>query len=510
MREAVDRLAVFEELDVDASALPSSAMRLSDASVREALAETTCLAKQIATMQAVLAGIASSRSGREHGHGGLTQGTGHRNAVELIRELTGTTRGEAARAVKVGEALLDGVDAAARAVGAGAGVPFDDESGHESGDSREADASPLRPPWHQPLGDALLAGVITTAQHHAIRSGLDAPPTIDGRDSDAVVEAWRAAARELAVEAATSTVEQLGARARALRDMLDPAGAEERYAARFTKRSYRWSVSPEGLRQAHITFDDEMGEWVRGLMDAVQSPRRGGPRFVAEGEKNAANALVNDPRSNDQLAYDLFVDIFRAGALASSEDVVGAKEAGVRLVTIQDAVTGETAHRDVLGRLVATAHSDDGALVVPGSVLERALCATGTVAVTVDTAGNPLDVGREARLYTPKQRLALAVRDGGCMWPGCDRPPSYCEAHHCEHWADGGRTDCATGILLCRYHHLHLHNGGWRITRAGTGGFLLHPPPRTGGDVIVLRSKSPLRWLWDPPPERTSWRTAAA
>jgi len=151
------------------------------------------------------------------------------------------------------------------------------------------------------------------------------------------------------------------------------------------------------------------------------------------------------------------MDIFRAGALASVEDVYGSKEAGVRLVTIKDSITGEAAHRDLLDRLVTTAQSDDGAVVVPGSVLERALCATGSVEVTVDTCGNPLDVGRETRLFTPKQRLALAVRDGGCLWPGCDRPPAYCEAHHCDHWADGGRTDSDVGVLLCRFHHLHLH-----------------------------------------------------
>ena len=493
MREAVERLGAFDELQVHSSELPSSALALSDASVRDLLSETSGLLKQVNTLQAVLAGIASSRSGRERGHGGFTQQTGHRNAVEFIRDVTGTTRSEAIRAVKVGEALLDGlVSAAGEPLGAG-----------------EPCAVPVRPPWHQPLSAAVLTGSITTAQSHAISIGLGAPPAISGRESDAVVEAWRAAARELVREAALCTVEELGARARGLRDMLDPAGAEERWATGFSKRSYRWSTSSDGLPQAHITFDEEMGKWVRGLMDAGLSPRRGGPRFVAEGEKKAAEALMNDPRSSDQLAYDLFIDILRAGALADLEAVVGAKEAGVRLVTMKDAATGDAAHRDAFGRLVTTAHSDDGGLVIPGSVLERALCATGTVEVTVDTCGNALDVGRERRLFTPKQRLALAIRDGGCIWPGCDRPPAYCEAHHCDHWADGGRTDCSVGVLLCRFHHLHLHNCGWRIARSEVGDFLLHAPVGTGGEPIVLQSKSPLRWLWDPPPERGRWRTAA-
>ncbi|MFT4229216.1 MAG: DUF222 domain-containing protein [Microbacterium sp.] len=491
--DAVKRFAMFEELDVDAAALPSSVLRLSDASVRDLLSETTGLIKQVTVLQSVLAGVASARSSRERGHRGFVQQTGHRNTVEFIRDLTGATRGEATRAVKVGEALLDGVDDT---------VPQTEPGG--------VDAGPTRVPWHEPLREAVLAGSLTTAQHHAIRTGLGDPPAIDGRECESVVDAWRAAARGLAREAAGCTVEDLAARARSLRDMLDPAGAEGRYAARFAQRSYRWSTTPDGVRRAHITFDDEAGAWAQGLMDAALSPRRGGPRFVAADEKQRAEDLLDDPRTNEQLAYDLFLDIFRAGALANAEDVYGTKEAGVRLVAVKDIVAGGTAQRDAFGRLVAVAHSDDGALTVAGSALERALCATGTVEVTVDTCGNPLDVGREARLFTPKQKLALAVRDGGCLWPGCDRPPAYCESHHCDHWVDGGRTDCARGVLLCRYHHLHLHNAGWRITRDKDGPFLLHPPPGVGEqEPIALKSKSPLRWLWDPPPERARWRLAA-
>ena len=485
--DAVTRLGVFAESNVPAAELPSSAVRLSDASVRDALGMVAGIVRQATTLQAVLVGIAAARSGRERGHGGLVQETGHRNPVEFVRDVTGVTRGEAIRVVKVGEALVDGLD------------------GHEAAatlsgvdpDTAGPGGTPAPVMWHEPLREALLGGTITTAQHHAIRAGLGEPPVIDGHLSDAVVEA------------SECTVEELGARARALKDMLDPAGAEERYAVRFEKRSYRWSTTADGARSAHIVFDDEMGEWVQVMIDAALAPRRGGPRFVSEGETRKAAALVEDPRTNEQLAYDLFVDVLRAGALADAKDVYGAKEAGIRLVAMKDAITGEHVHRDVIGRLIAVAYSEDGALTVPGSVLERTLCATGNVEVIVDTCGNPLDVGREQRLFTARQRLTFAVRDGGCLWPGCDRPPAYCEAHHCEHWADGGGTDCATGVLLCRYHHLTLHNNGWRIDRAPGGGFVLYPPPGVGGEPVPLRSKAPLRWLWDPPPDRVGWRTAA-
>jgi len=129
--------------------------------------------------------------------------------------------------------------------------------------------------------------------------------------------------------------------------------------------------------------------------------------------------------------------------------------------------------------------------------------------VTADACGNPLDVGREARLFTPRQRIALAIRDGGCMWRGCERPPSYCEAHHIDEWnRDRGRTDIDRGILLCRFHHMNLHHSGWRITREGKGDFALHHPD---GTAIVLRRRAALGYAWsdiDPPPKR--FRPAAA
>jgi len=147
--------------------------------------------------------------------------------------------------------------------------------------------------------------------------------------------------------------------------------------------------------------------------------------------------------------------------------------------------------------------TEDGLTVVPAAVAERRLCEAGAVVVTVDSCGNPLDVGREERLFTSKQRIGLAVRDGGCRWPGCDRPASYCEAHHIDEWhRDRGRTDIDRGVLLCRFHHGELHHGGWRITREGKGDFVLRG---TDGSATILTRRLALRYLWgdmDPPPKR--------
>jgi hypothetical protein len=90
----------------------------------------------------------------------------------------------------------------------------------------------------------------------------------------------------------------------------------------------------------------------------------------------------------------------------------------------------------------------------------------------------PLDVGRSTRVVTPAQRSALAVRDGGCVFPGCSRPLSWCEAHHVWHWLDGGPTDLDNLALLCRAHHRAIHEGGWRLIRGPDGQFTATPPHR--------------------------------
>jgi hypothetical protein len=84
--------------------------------------------------------------------------------------------------------------------------------------------------------------------------------------------------------------------------------------------------------------------------------------------------------------------------------------------------------------------------------------------VVVDHLGVPLDVGRAARYATPDQRRALAARDGGCTFPGCDAPVAWCDAHHVVPWDDGGPTDLANLALLCRHHHGVTHRRSWTMT----------------------------------------------
>jgi len=448
-------------------------------------------------VQVICAGVIARRSSRDAGHTGLAQARGHRSAASLVQELGGMSKGEAARQVRVGEALLDdGRDGETSSEGASADVGADAEA---SG-AGAPDALTTRD-WRQVLREGLRSGVVTSAQFDAIRRGLGDPPLAPDGCSDAdraahdhtTRDAWAHAATQLIDEAGRRTVEELAAAARTIRDLLDPDGAETRFLARYEKRAFRTWFDPDGVRRASIAFDDEGGAFVDTIFNAALRPRRGGPRFVDPTEKTTAADLAADPRTNDQLSYDLLLDLIRAGALADPAAVFGTRQAGLRLV---QQITAD-------GSPAAVAVTEDGLHTVPATVAERHLCDTGTLPITVDTSGNPLDVGRESRLFTPTQRVALAVRDGGCRWTGCDRPASYCEAHHIDEWArDEGHTNIDRGILLCRFHHMQLHHGRWHITRDGKHDFVLHHP---GGEQNVLHPRLPLKYVWgniDPPPKR--------
>lgn len=89
-----------------------------------------------------------------------------------------------------------------------------------------------------------------------------------------------------------------------------------------------------------------------------------------------------------------------------------------------------------------------------------------------------LDQGRGQRLFTAVQRRALTTRDKGCAFPGCDIPPAWCEAHHIIWWKrDGGPTDAANGVLLCRRHHVLIHQERWRIQQDSGGARPWFVPP---------------------------------
>jgi HNH endonuclease len=115
----------------------------------------------------------------------------------------------------------------------------------------------------------------------------------------------------------------------------------------------------------------------------------------------------------------------------------------------------------------------------PGGLTARLQTAIALLPAALGGAPTqPLEVGRATRVVTAAQRAALAVRDGGCVFPGCDRPLAWCDAHHLRHWLHGGPTDLANLALLCRAHHRAVHEGGWRLHRHAHGDLTVTPPHR--------------------------------
>ncbi len=101
----------------------------------------------------------------------------------------------------------------------------------------------------------------------------------------------------------------------------------------------------------------------------------------------------------------------------------------------------------------------------------RLACQAGLIPMVLDGDSMPLDLGRERRLFSKSQRIALAQRFGGCAATNCDRPPSWTEAHHADPWHRGGRTDLRSGIPLCPpHHHMADHPESWDMKRMPHGG----------------------------------------
>jgi hypothetical protein len=84
-----------------------------------------------------------------------------------------------------------------------------------------------------------------------------------------------------------------------------------------------------------------------------------------------------------------------------------------------------------------------------GEAARRLACDAGVHRVITRGASQILDYGRTTRTVPPALRRAVVVRDRHCQFAGCNIAAQWCEAHHIEHWAEGGPTDPANLALLC-------------------------------------------------------------
>ncbi len=110
---------------------------------------------------------------------------------------------------------------------------------------------------------------------------------------------------------------------------------------------------------------------------------------------------------------------------------------------------------------------DHGALHVSTETSQRLSCDASMVRMRHDADGDVIDVGRKTRTIPPSIRRALAARDTGCRFPGCTS--RRCDAHHVDHWSDGGATSLNNLVLLCRRHHRAVHEGGFAVVHGHNG-----------------------------------------
>jgi hypothetical protein len=113
---------------------------------------------------------------------------------------------------------------------------------------------------------------------------------------------------------------------------------------------------------------------------------------------------------------------------------------------------------------------------LPDGTTRTLRCDPDLFTLVVDSLGVPLDMGRHVRLATTAQRRALAARDGGCTFPGCDRPHEWCDVHHVDPFEQGGHTNLDRLAPLCRTHHGVSHRRGWRMFVTDDGWFWWQSP----------------------------------
>jgi hypothetical protein len=317
---------------------------------------------------------------------------------------------------------------------------------------RNLDGSPI-PALAPATGAAALAGRLSSPMIDVVTDVLTQVP-VEHRDS---AEADLLAFAE---EAGHKQVAALGARilAHLTPDGEEPDDTEPVVPARelFLRRRRG------GTWELNATFDDETGTRASALFDALAERRTGdeGPDFrtlpqrYGDAFSDAIDLALNSPDLPMQAGERAHVMV-----AVSLDDL----KAGVGQATLGD--TGQMSAAE------ARVHACD-AMVIPAVLGEKS---------------EPLNLGRLRRLISAGLRRALFLRDRGCAFPGCHRPPRHCQGHHIRHWADGGPTDLGNVVLMCAHHHRLLHRSGWEVRIAADGLPEFLPP------VFIDKRRKPRR-----------------
>jgi Domain of unknown function (DUF222) len=297
---------------------------------------------------------------------------------------------------------------------------------------------------------ALAAGEISLSKAHVMRVALDRLPA--GLSTE-TLERAQTSLLEHATVLDPKRLARVGMR---LREVIDPDGVDaheqrllEREEAKARRSSWLTSRSEDGITRFWLRTPELVGDTFLSILEGFAAPRR-------------TDEQGPDTRPYPQRLGEAFEEWL------SRQDPESLPDHGGLPATLMITTKGD-------GQQPQTGTTASGQ-PIPVRTISWLACTAWLMLALVDDHGVPLKLGRAKRLFTAAQRLALAVRDKGCIFPGCDRPPSWCEAHHVGAWTRGGPTDLANGCLVCGYHHRLIHTGHWQIVMADDGHPLVIPP----------------------------------
>lgn len=224
-------------------------------------------------------------------------------------------------------------------------------------------------------------------------------------------------------------------------------------------------------RELTCFFDEDGMLVLRGRL----TPEDGAVFLQAlNGMMSALNPPVPKSEVKEEFAQKTFPQKRADALLAIAEQAVSAMDDGLRpvpsaekyqvVVHIERDKVADAKHHQ------CSIECDTSHLPLSAATARRLCCDSSMVVVQEDFRGNVLNVGRRTRTVPPSIRRALQVRDGGCRFPGCCES-RYVDAHHVQHWCDGGETKLDNLVLLCRHHHRLLHQEGYEVVIDSSGSF---------------------------------------
>jgi hypothetical protein len=240
--------------------------------------------------------------------------------------------------------------------------------------------------------------------------------------------------------ARVATVDQLGRALRAWAHAVDQAGFTADEATLYEQRQITLAQTLDGVWYLNGLLPPAAGAALASVLDAHV----------------AASLGTADPRTPAQVRADALTDLAMHATDAETTPRRGGGRAHLlvhvpvaTLVRAEGCSPAELAYGDTALSAATTA------ALACDSLITRLL---------TDPEGLPVGVGRTRRSVPLRIRHAVIARDRTCTYPGCARPPTWCDAHHIIPWAQGGPTDLENLILLCRYHHTQVHLRELRIT----------------------------------------------